>query len=806
MLSRWRQREKSGGNRDDCVSLRIYIYLGCRFVGFSLLTNPFAVLGLSGAATIAIVTAQSRKIGGQDASAASRILISPRTRLPCELAFLPGATTAQIDAVSAALRDGRLPDIRALTPLAGANVLAHLVSAFRASPDQMRELVAIYDSAPWSVTEVLDRDRAAAQMPPVSREALAPALEELRARHADALSEGARARPDGSNFLVQLLRAAGPEIRPRLAFLRQASAAWERGCIGGIAATLEAAEPIEAKLRECVEAGYASNLASSIAVYAELVGPPREAARLLGLPHEASAATGERWLKLALDMSDRQTALADAMTLLQALAAGFGAEGELERKVASALEDCRKRLASGEGSPEMQRLIQALQAAHAATIVFQNLNTETDRLPHGTPALIVELHVAFVAATEQARSDQPWQMLRGLCLRLHNEFSATNAALSFTMLALSQGRRNAVGTAMLPRLETDRRFLHAVLLRRQLNEAAAKKVPGVTRRILAKLVTLTDDAAERAECEAALAQLRARGPWRGLGALAAGITIIWILGHLPSGGGRNVTSIASPASDPQTRAQWSPDSSPPVPTPIDAAPAASVPIPAYDLTEQQPAPETAVLSLAEYRWCLFRKARADAAKASIEAMRASYDSLERFNAAIDAYNAYIQPLNASCSQYQYRKSDDAIVVEELRWNAGALHSDGTRLIREAYLSVPRSPTYAIPNQPSLNDTSVSVTASPVSTAPAVSQAYLDGQADRRTWESWFADQGGDFRYGADWWAGIRSTSRSPTCAAVPPRADREAVVAGCKEARSRLAAVDRRRRTEPNYRAGWNHP
>jgi hypothetical protein len=85
-------------------------------------------------------------------------------------------------------------------------------------------------------------------------------------------------------------------------------------------------------------------------------------------------------------------------------------------------------------------------------------------------------------------------------------------------------------------------------------------------------------------------------------------------------------------------------------------------------------------------------------------------------------------------------------------------------------------------------------------SPAVQQ----GQADRQAWEAWFNAQIGEFRAGAEYWAAHRSEP-SPTCA-VPARSVSPDWSAGCRAAAERLAAPDRRRKTERDYRAGWNDP
>jgi hypothetical protein len=92
------------------------------------------------------------------------------------------------------------------------------------------------------------------------------------------------------------------------------------------------------------------------------------------------------------------------------------------------------------------------------------------------------------------------------------------------------------------------------------------------------------------------------------------------------------------------------------------------------------------------------------------------------------------------------------------------------------------------------------------TSPAdesmTSPAFRDGLADRQAWEAWFGELTGTFRLGAEFWASHRSDSRRPDCATMTDPTFR----AGCEEAKTRLTKSDRRRRTEADYKAGWNSP
>ena len=78
-----------------------------------------------------------------------------------------------------------------------------------------------------------------------------------------------------------------------------------------------------------------------------------------------------------------------------------------------------------------------------------------------------------------------------------------------------------------------------------------------------------------------------------------------------------------------------------------------------------------------------------------------------------------------------------------------------------------------------------------------------GLADRRTLESWFASLTGDFKKGAEYWAGQRSSAKPGSCYLQDGTSAGE-WTEGCLAAQSQLAPMDARRKAEPEYRQGWN--
>jgi len=81
--------------------------------------------------------------------------------------------------------------------------------------------------------------------------------------------------------------------------------------------------------------------------------------------------------------------------------------------------------------------------------------------------------------------------------------------------------------------------------------------------------------------------------------------------------------------------------------------------------------------------------------------------------------------------------------------------------------------------------------------------FDQGRADRLELEQWFAGLSGDFRRGADWWAGHRSLPNPGACSG-PAAAMNQQFILGCEAAKARINHKDMRRRADAEYRRGWN--
>jgi hypothetical protein len=88
---------------------------------------------------------------------------------------------------------------------------------------------------------------------------------------------------------------------------------------------------------------------------------------------------------------------------------------------------------------------------------------------------------------------------------------------------------------------------------------------------------------------------------------------------------------------------------------------------------------------------------------------------------------------------------------------------------------------------------------PPQTRQQPQSSFERGLADRTTWESWVMGTQGQMRAGAEFWAANRSRPNPPTCNNPDPGFNY-----GCEAAKIQLARYDALRRSDPEYRAGWN--
>jgi hypothetical protein len=83
-----------------------------------------------------------------------------------------------------------------------------------------------------------------------------------------------------------------------------------------------------------------------------------------------------------------------------------------------------------------------------------------------------------------------------------------------------------------------------------------------------------------------------------------------------------------------------------------------------------------------------------------------------------------------------------------------------------------------------------------------SASFTDGLDERKSWEAWVTGLPADEARGAQWWAANRNVPNHGTCAAAA--ADDATFTAGCLNAQGKLTQIDLKRRSDPEFKKGWN--
>jgi ATP-dependent protease ClpP protease subunit len=113
-----------------------------------------------------------------------------------------------------------------------------------------------------------------------------------------------------------------------------------------------------------------------------------------------------------------------------------------------------------------------------------------------------------------------------------------------------------------------------------------------------------------------------------------------------------------------------------------------------------------------------------------------------------------------------------------------------------------TPTPRAPQPSPTNGQTASAARAPAVNAPSTN-VFDQGLADRRRWEAWLNSLPGAYHEGARYWSAQRSLPKPGSCFG-PAGQNLGDWTSGCLAAQQLLAPTDIRRKSEPEYRLGWN--
>lgn len=672
-----RKREQRGTLDED--SVKVPLRRPLLVADFSLLENPFAILGAGPKATREHVAERAQEIATQEASAASRSLITPRTRVEAEVGFLPGADEETVQRVLRALAAGVAPDGWDLSLPARANLYGHLLNAQPPTLTRLREFIVIRSRLSAEEFEAfIADDHQAAGIPSPPAELLRRALETLIETHA-AVAAAAAAKlgeAQGASLLIELISQTQPEDPLRSGFLRLVSSSWTRVSSARLAALEEMAGKHEAILRDKPDATAAAALARIIGEWAALTSPAREMDIIAGLTHQPSADTAARWRGITLRLVNEHKAAMTALPVVEALAASLSRLPGVGSKLLEDIEVCR-RIAEDEKTANHPAIVALSAAVQTAMSKADFVGAALDGSPSlsGRGPAVEAVGNAFQAAVRAKLGNLPWLLMRQLTLWLHNEKGHTAAAVSLTrVLAVTAGENSNFGmdpaqlAELRATLQKDIRALSRELAFKKLQAALHEGRHREALAHAAEAATLADDDKERREAEGIRdklsEQISKRTRSRVIWGLVAAAVIGWIFIEENNG-----------PSSPATHYRPPPVSSP------TARPAPAPQTPAQQSVPTSGNSSIALVSLSELRWCEFQSRRLYAAEAFVRTIRSSGTYTARDNdAAVSQFNRLVGQFNTACENRRYLERDLQQVQDEARARANELFQEGQRLI------------------------------------------------------------------------------------------------------------------------------
>lgn len=628
-------------------------------IRLSLFDNPFRVIGVSYSSTVSDISTaiEDAELDGvvdettlQNARAA---MVTPKSRLATELAWLPELSDQQIKKVLGLLEKNdtaeTLRGIDHLPELAKANVTAHLCGQNIFSLEVVNQMAIYWDDIDQHhLLAFINDNRRRSGFPQVEKTALADALSRMRLTHASVAAEYIwnSKRPGAAmNTVVvsELKRSPHNAFLGSLVSEYDKRSDFELGRLGEfIDADIDAARLPDAKLTALVQ-----SLSQLLDSWDQICQPVQLYEQSRGHEEARSKRIFGKVRNLAIDLANEFGHYEEAQQLSRALLETFP---ELE----SAAETLKADLSTLEGLRDQKKqaekigpLVDACEKAKA------DLDTTCRMLRSGGASAIDRgLVPGFVVAFDKARTsaDNPWLayfIVRDLALHLNNEGDDPQAAFELTQWLIERAGTSAPGE-VLEQLREDRAVVHKNWKFRELSRQG-NNLSGAINTVsdLLKYATGTD----RNE----LQKLHSKLQFRRVGKFvkyAIGAGIVAIIGY----------TLLLENSRPARRSS-SPSTTSTMPSSAPTQQVAS-----YD-EELPPVGQGRLLSTAQVRYCVFEGVRLDHLR-----------GLVTTNLDIDKFNSRIESFNARCSNFQYRPGVLQRLETEALTRSSALRSEAQRIM------------------------------------------------------------------------------------------------------------------------------
>ena len=412
---------------------------------FDLLSNPFAVLGITprddaSAITIAYEDAlDEAKLDEHELLSAQQSLMASRPRLAAELSWLTGVAPRVAANICSKIA-GQIPiseqDTAALPPVSVANVCSACLG-YLSRAEFLNIAFALADSYQnidlAAVNNLINAERQVAGFAAVEQSLVQSELKKLRQEHVQAMVSGATKFDDAGPLMTAIAEYGIEQSDGALDFVGEAVEAFDRWTAPYLHEIDEQIDRSTSQLRDdpSLEAPL-----GEIETHLENWDSFNQAQQLIfearNLDEPRSRAIYDKLRELTIWMANEHGEHASARRISQALLDTFPELPTVIHQVGQDIEALDDLLESSKHVNVLAPLAEIVERA-------KNRKRETAKgilkgdFAEGRSNLVGELWVKFDEAVRQTKGsefeDFPWKILRSLAVELHNELSATRAAL-----------------------------------------------------------------------------------------------------------------------------------------------------------------------------------------------------------------------------------------------------------------------------------------------------------------------------------------------------------------------------------------
>lgn len=648
---------------------------GNRSVGFDLLHQPFSLLRIHAAASMAEIAnafedALADGIAPEsELLAARQAVTNPKQRLAAELSCLLDTPPGEAQAIYRALQGGvseRDLKTRAqrLSPLSRANMLAHVAAKY---PSDTETFVGLVDAhaqlSVKSIAPAIARVRKAAGSPVPSSDQINEALHRLLTVHCRAAFQGysdvSEAAETTNNCLKRIIPNATVEQMQVLDGLVESYAQFVSPELARFEDNLR--RNCDALLNEPSNSDLFREISIAAHQWQRLAGPVMKLEAHKGRDDPRASALflklRETSLNLANDKSEHQTSLALTQLALETFNA-----------LPRASEQLKEDLAALKDLIEKEKLKPLLQEIEAAKTNIKEIVKELER--HGfqpksgnNVRKLYECFSSAVAATLRTTIvDLPWVIIRSFSLELNNDHNEPRAALAVTRGLLEHSQANAMSAHLLDQLREDRRAVEKLVLQADLLKNLQSGRNAKSAQIVTNLLGDCDSDEDRQTLVALQLKLtRERNSSYLKWGFWAFVVICIIIANLSERTNRTPVNY-----------NYSRDESyaPRIP---ETKPSETYPHPPIVVETENPnelvevKPQSAdgsQFTRANIRYCVFQEERLDRLRELSDGERDT-----------GAFNAMVEDWNHRCSKYRYLQRDMDAVKKQLVESRPTLASD-----------------------------------------------------------------------------------------------------------------------------------